>query len=161
MFFIEFNKMLKVSLTNRGWNDYVGYWNWIKVCTLKLNKIHVPATVFGQVGAGKGYQLTLGQFLSMYSTLGDSLSPDPCDFRPSPRPANFNFSAKWEKKCFNETFNVCLKPRDLDQDAINTTHCANDTFLTDSSGRNWRRGGFWHAGSSSSSLLVVAVVVYW
>ena len=91
-FLIELNKMLKVSLTDRNWNDYVGYWNWIKVCTLKLNKIHVPATVFGQVGAGEGYKLTLGHFLSLYSTLGDALSPDPCG--TAPRAANQNFSAK-------------------------------------------------------------------
>ena len=46
----------------------------------------------GQIGAGKGYKLTLGQFLTAYSTLGDALSPDPCG---GPRAANMNFSAKW------------------------------------------------------------------
>ena len=42
-----------------------------------------------------------------------------------------------------------LPPRDLDQDANNSTHCANATFLTSRSGRNWRRGGWWHAGVAS------------
>jgi len=104
---------LKVSLVDRNANEYVGYWDWIKV------------------GAGKGYKLTLGPFLTLYSTLGDALSPDPCG---GPRAANANFSA-----------------RDLDQDGDNTTHCANATFLTDAAGNNWRRGGWWHAGAGAGA----------
>ena len=50
---------------------------------------------FSQVGAGKGYKLTIGEFLSLYSTLGDALSPDPCG---APRAANQDFSAKWAEK---------------------------------------------------------------
>ena len=107
MFFIEFNKMLKVSLTNRGWNDYVGYWNWIKVFHFKTDQTRVfqfftksckSAFLWRQVGAGKGYKLTLGQFLNLYSTLGDALSPDPC--QDGPRPANQNFSARWAEQVF-------------------------------------------------------------
>jgi len=114
---------LKVSLTDRSWNEYVGYWDWIKI------------------GAGKGYKLTLGQFLTAYSTLGDALSPDPCG---GPRAANMNFSAK-----------------DLDQDADNTTHCANATLLTSASGSTWKRGGWWHAGAQCSMALLTAPTIYW
>ena len=106
MFFIEFNKMLKVSLTDRSWNEYVGYWNWIKVFHFKTDQTvffnsslkAVCLHFFGQVGAGKGYKLTLGQFLNLYSTLGDALSPDPCE--DGPRPANQNFSAKCAETVF-------------------------------------------------------------
>ena len=48
---------------------------------------------FGQVGSGDGYKLTLGQFYSIYSTLGDTLSPDPCGGMG--RAANMKFSTKW------------------------------------------------------------------
>ena len=37
-FLIELNKMLKVVLTDRNWNDYVGYWNWIKVFYIKIEQ---------------------------------------------------------------------------------------------------------------------------
>ena len=49
------------------------------------------------MGKGKGYQLRLGQFLSLYSTLGDALSPDPCprNLAGHTRAANMKFSAKW------------------------------------------------------------------
>ena len=123
-----------------------------------MNKIHVPATVFGQVGAGEGYKLTLGHFLSLYSTLGDALSQDPCGV--APRAANQNFSAKWEQKRSFKTFNICPKPRDLDQDTNNTTHCANATFLTDAAGNNWRRGGWWHAGDVTVQYLFVICLLF-
>ena len=51
---------------------------------------------FGQVGPGDGYKLSLGQFYSIYSTLYDRLSPDPCGGMG--RAANMKFSTKWAEK---------------------------------------------------------------
>ena len=72
-----------------------------RLFNLQYSKLHF----FEKVGKGKGYRLRLGQFLSLYSTLGDALSVDPCrhaeqrrrnrNWSGHTRAANMKFSAKW------------------------------------------------------------------
>ena len=114
MFFSEFNKMLKVSLTNRGWNDYVGYWNWIKVFTLKQTK---PGFFNSSLKAVSlhffGGRLEQGKATS--SPWDSSSTSTPPLGTPSARtlaktdpdqPIRISQPSE-QNKCFFKTFNVC------------------------------------------------------
>ena len=39
----ELRNKMKVSLTDRSWNEYVGYWDWIKVFRFKTDQAHVSS----------------------------------------------------------------------------------------------------------------------
>ena len=151
----ELRNKMKVSLTDRSWNEYVGYWDWIKVFRFKTDQAHVSS-------------------LKAVCLLSASLRPDWSRERVQTHPGSVPHrllhprgrsqsrplwrtpSSQYEllsqvgrKWCFN---NHHLPTRDLDQDADNTTHCANATLLTSASGSTWKRGGWWHAGATGASI---------
>ena len=51
--------------------------------------------------------------------------------------------------------------RVIGQHILNDTHCANENLLKEGSKesrKNWRRGGWWHAGAASSSTVVLKCI---
>ena len=138
---------LKAKFMDRSWNDFVGYWNWIKVFYIKIEQNPCSCHCIWAGWSRGRLQAHLGALPQ--PLLNPWGRPQSGPLRSRSQSSQSEFLSKVGAKAFLKTLNICPKPRDLDQDTNDRTHCANATFLTSSSGSNWRRGGWWHAGVAS------------